>query len=53
MKESIQAVYNTLAKLEMPMTPNNAKCMSGIYICLEKMYQELENKEKDEPTGGD
>lgn len=47
MKEKLIAIYNTLATLEMPFTPENAKRMAGIFIALEevtKMAQELEKK---------
>lgn len=47
MKDKLIAIYNTLATLEMPFTPENAKRMAGIYIALEevtKMAQELEKK---------
>ena len=52
MKENLAAIYETLKKIEMPMTPNNAKHMAGIFIKLEQMYQELEKSEKEE-DGGD
>ena len=52
MRESIQAIYNTLSKLQMLMTPENAKHMAGIYIKLEELYREAEQAEKDQ-TGGD
>ena len=54
MKESIMAIYNTLKLLEMPMTPNNAKRMSGVFIKLEQIYQDLEKAEKEtQENGGD
>lgn len=55
MKENLAAIYETLKKLEMPMTPANAKHMAGIFIKLEQMYQELEKAEQNQQGehGGD
>lgn len=55
MKESILAIYNTLGKLQMPPTPDNAKHMAGIYIKLEELFAkaaEME-KEQEDKNGGD
>lgn len=49
MKENLAAIYETLKKLEMPMTPSNAKHMAGMFIKLEQMYAELEQAEQKEP----
>jgi hypothetical protein len=54
MKESILAVYNTLGKLQMPPTPDNAKHMAGIYIKLEELFAKAAELEKqEEKNGGD
>jgi hypothetical protein len=54
MKESILAIYNTLGKLQMPPTPDNAKHMAGIYIKLEELFAKAAELEKqEEKNGGD
>lgn len=55
MKESILAIYNTLGKLQMPPTPDNAKHMAGIYIKLEELFAKTEEMEKaqEDKNGGD
>ena len=55
MKESILAIYNTLGKLQMPPTPDNAKHMAGIYIKLEELFCKAAEIEKaqEEKNGGD
>ena len=51
MKEDLTAIYEALKRLEMPMTPNNAKHMAGIFIKLEQMYEVLDKQEQ--KNGGD
>lgn len=55
MKESILAIYNTLGKLQMPPTPDNAKHLAGIYIKLEELFAKAAEMEKtqEENNGGD
>lgn len=56
MKDDILAIYNTLGKLQMPPTPDNAKHLAGIYIKLEELFAraaEIEQKEKQDDNGGD
>jgi hypothetical protein len=55
MKESIIAIYNTLGKLQMPPTPDNAKHLAGIYIKLEELFSKAAEIEKaqEEKNGGD
>lgn len=55
MKESILAVYNTLGKLQMPPTPDNAKHLAGIYIKLEELFAKATEMEKaqEDKNGGD
>lgn len=48
MKESILAIYNTLGKLQMPMTPGNAKYMAAMYVKLEELYAEADEHEQKE-----
>lgn len=50
MKEKLEAIYETLKKLEMPMTPNNAKTMAGLFITLEQMYAQITEQEHAEQT---
>lgn len=48
MKNDILAIYNTMGKLQMPMTPDNAKHMAAVYIKLEELFAkaaEMENQE--------
>ena len=45
MKEDIMAIYETLKRLEMPMTPNNAKHMAGLFIKLEQIFDKLAKEE--------
>lgn len=53
MKENILAIYNTLGKIQMPMTPDNAKHMAAIYIKLEEMYAKAEKDEKEQENAED
>ena len=53
MKESIYAIYNTLGKLQMPMTPENAKYMAAIFVKLEEMYAKIEKEEKERENAAD
>lgn len=55
MKNEILAIYNTLKQVEMPMTPDNAKRMAGVYIKLEELFAKAAEMEKaqDEKNGGD
>lgn len=54
MKEDILAIYNTLGKLQMPMTPDNAKQMAAIFIKLEGLFSHaVELEKKEEKNGGD
>lgn len=52
MKNDILAIYNTLGKLQMPPTPDNAKHLAGIYIKLEELFAKVADMEKDK-TGGE
>lgn len=47
MKESILAIYNTLGRLQMPPTPDNAKHLAGIYIKLEELFAKAAEAEKE------
>ena len=58
MKNDISAIYNTLGKLQMPPTPDNAKHLAAIYIKLEELFSKAAEMEKDleekqDETGGD
>lgn len=45
LKDTLAAIYGTLKKLEMPMTPNNAKNMAGLFLKLEEMYAQVADQE--------
>ena len=56
MKIDLVAIYNTLGKLQLPNTPENAKNMAGIYIALERVILEADKLEKEQAeteNGGD
>ena len=55
MKNDILAIYNTLGKLQMPPTPDNAKHLAGIYIKLEELFAKAAEMEKvqEDKNGGD
>ena len=48
--EKIQAVINTLAKLEMPPTFDNSNKMLGIYRTLMEVRDDLAHEEDEDGT---
>ena len=50
--EKIQAVINTLALLEMPVTYDNVNRMTGIYNTLAEVRDGLSEAEEEEKDGG-
>ena len=43
MLENLIAIHNTLQQLEIRPIPNNVKILSGVYIVLEEMINELKD----------
>jgi len=49
--EQISEVYDRLQRLVMPVTPDNAEIMSGVYGMLRYVYQELTETETEAEAG--